>query len=217
MLKLAQQLEEKRRELEERERAEALAAAEKGESEEEKGAREALAEERRRQAREENAAAERAGEAAKALVKQQDRLDKKQAQVAAAMNQLKMEREMAGAEDLDDMQDEEREEYLAIRQREFEGMEKALAAKQEELLLQQRSNEEMQSALARTAEGQAMTAAELQVMIGQHAQEMEELRTASEAKIGRLQTELASAREALSADQDVLQDRIDEVSGGGLA
>jgi hypothetical protein len=71
------------------------------------------------------------------------------------------------------MLEEEREEYLAIRRKEFARMEKALAAKEEELVKQQQTNVVMQEALAKTAEGQAMTAAELQVMIGQHAEEME--------------------------------------------
>jgi hypothetical protein len=69
----------------------------------------------------------------------------------------------------------------------------------------------MQTALAESVEGKALTAAELQVMIGRHAQEMEELRTSSETKIARLERELASAHEALSADQDVLQDKVDEL------
>jgi hypothetical protein len=71
------------------------------------------------------------------------------------------------------MLEEEREEYLAIRRKEFAKMEKALAAKEEELLKQQETNVVMQEALAKTAEGHAMTAAELQVMIGRHAEEME--------------------------------------------
>jgi hypothetical protein len=82
---------------------------------------------------------------------------------------------------------------------------------QAELDHQVSANESMQLALAESADGKTMSSLEIQAMIARHSQEMEELRTSSETKIARLERELDSAHQALSADQDVLQDKVQEL------
>ena len=59
------------------------------------------------------------------------RLDAKRQQVAAAMERVQEEKlKIESEEGMDDMDEEERSEYVNIKKREFEQMEKMLAAKQ---------------------------------------------------------------------------------------
>ena len=104
---------------------------------------------------------------------------------------------LVGRSETPAMDEDEREEFMKIRERELKQMERKLEEKQRELDAHVAANEKMQQLLADSARGEHLTAEEAQRMIADHAQEIDELRQESDRRVGKLQAELASAREAL--------------------
>ena len=154
---------------------------------------------------------------AQVLAQQKLRLEERRSDLAKAVRRVEADRaSLADSEPLAEMSEEERVEFVRIRKGELDAMERRLAEKQTELDRHIESNGALLSAMAATAAGDALSASDAQRMIERQALELDALRSESEARVARLQAELADARAALSADAESLQDQV-RVRLGGLA
>jgi hypothetical protein len=109
------------------------------------------------------------------------------------------------------MDGEAKEQYIRIREREFEMIERRLAEKQAEVQQHIAANLKMSETLAASAAGLEMSAADVQKMIQNHAEELAHVQEISAARIQRLEEQVERAHAALDADKDELQDSIDEL------
>jgi len=112
---------------------------------------------------------------------------------------------------LAEMDEEARAEYVRIREREFAVMERRLQEKQAEVQQHIAANLKMSEVLATSATGAEMSAADVQKMIQNHAEELAHVQEISAARIQRLEEQVERAHGAMDTDKEELQDTIDDL------
>jgi len=167
---------------------------------------------------EDDSATEEAKSAQAALKHRFEELREREEDLARAAEKVEQQRrelQAAGAAEEDGvlagMDGEAKEQYIRIREREFEVLERRLAEKQAEVQQHIAANLKMSEALAASAAGSEMSAADVQKMIQNHAEELAHVQEISAARIQRLEEQVERAHAALDADKDELQDSIDEL------